>query len=321
MKRITVMMFLCLVLVFGLPVFAPASNFTEEYMQTAVGSDGSIVSNTGYAEGLTSSAPFVGTGKRESATGVNYGPVDIEAIRALPAISAPGSIETIIGADNRFRVNPISGGFAPRQTVLITFSAGRCSGFLIGSNTVITAGHCVHPGGGGSFYPKASYTIYPGYTGTSAPWGSCTAKSLHSVIGWTSSGLAAHDYGAIKLNCTVGNTVGWFGYWWTSLSSNLLNQNTVITGYPGDKPLTQWASVDQVRIVETNQLAYSNDTVGGVSGSPVWQDRPPGAPVASNGRYVMAIHAYGAATGSTVNRGTRITQLVFNNLTNWRNLP
>lgn len=238
---------------------------------------------------------------------------EFAALQALPGISGKLGAETIIGPDNRVRVNPTT-SFPARATVLITFSAGRCSGWLIGPNTVVTAGHCVHPGGGGSYYPKSSYRIYPGRNGGASPYGSCTAKWLASVVGWTVSGSDEYDYAAIKLNCSIGNTVGWYGFFWQT--GSLTGLPTTINGYPGDKPLTQWRSSDSVRVTQVRRVFYRNDTIGGVSGAPVWYNRP-GCGICS-----MAVHAYGTYNGppfSTNNHGTRITKAVFNNLIAWRN--
>ena len=82
-----------------------------------------------------------------------------------------------------------------------------------------------------------------------------------------SSGDDRYDYGAIKLNCSIGNTTGWYGYFWTSASLNGLP--TIINGYPGDKPLTQWRSSGLVRVTQAQRVFYQNDTLGGQSGAPV----------------------------------------------------
>ena len=119
-------------------------------------------------------------GRRES-------PTELDTLEALQAVSGPQGIEVIIGPDNRVRVNPTT-SLPARATVLVTFSAGRCTGWLINSNTVVTAGHCVHPGGGGSFYPPGSYRVYPGRNGSCSPYGSCTARTALHVIGWTVNG-------------------------------------------------------------------------------------------------------------------------------------
>lgn len=247
--------------------------------------------------------------------GIEESPQEIAKLLGLRAMAAPEGAESIIGPDNRVRVNPTT-SFPARATALVTFSAGRCTGWLIGANTVITAGHCVHPGGGGSFYPTSSYRVYPGRNGTASPYGSCTARWLASVTGWTVSGDDQYDYAAIKLKCSVGNTTGWYGFFWQAAS--LTGLPTTINGYPGDKPLTQWRSADSVRVTQARRVFYRNDTVGGVSGAPVWYNRP------GCGLCSMAVHGYGVYNGppfSTNNHGTRITQPVFNNFISWRNAP
>jgi glutamyl endopeptidase len=241
-------------------------------------------------------------------------PSETSALMAKRAVGAPLGQESIIGTDTRTLVRPTT-SYPARATVLITFSAGRCTGWLINANTVVTAGHCVHPGGGGSFYPTSSYLVYPGRDGTSSPYGSCTARWLASVNGWTANRDDRYDYGVVKLNCTIGNTTGWYGYF---TSASLTGLPTIINGYPGDKPLTQWRSTDSVRVTDTRRVFYQNDTLGGQSGAPVYYNR------SGCGICAMAVHAYGTYGSppfSTNNHGTRITQDVFNNLTAWKNAP
>jgi glutamyl endopeptidase len=239
---------------------------------------------------------------------------EFEELLRLPPASGKLGLETIIGADNRVLVSPTT-TFPARATVLITFSGGRCSGWMIGANTVVTAGHCVHTGGpGGSWHTEV--VVYPGRNGSSSPYGSCTARTLYSAAGWTQSSDDRYDYGAVKLNCSIGNTTGWYGFFWTNAS--LLNLPTTINGYPEDTQLTQMRSSDRVRATDTYEVFYENDTVEGMSGGPVYYNRS-GCPQCS-----MAIHTKGTYNGppfSTHNHGTRITQEVFNNLLAWENAP
>lgn len=235
---------------------------------------------------------------------------------SLEAVTAPVGVETIIPPDERVRVNPTT-TFPARAVALITFDGGRCTGWLYGKDIVATAGHCVHTGGSSGTW-RTNVRVYPGRNGSSSPYGSCSAKRLHSVNGWTNDRNQEYDYGAIKLNCSIGNTTGWFGYWWQSAS--LANLPSIISGYPGDKPLEQWKSTDTIRVSQTNKVFYQNDTVGGMSGAPVYYNRPSGSPFCS-GECGMAIHAYGLFNGApynTNNSGTRITEARFNNLKAWK---
>ena len=259
-----------------------------------------VTDSTLYLEGVT-----VSGSKRMTAA-------EFKQLSALPDPGAASNArEVIIGVDRRERVYTTD--FPSRARVLITFTGGRCSGNLINKNTVVTAGHCVHTGGsGGAWRQRTSYKVYAGANGSSTPYGYCTAKSLHSVTGWTSSNSEEYDYGAIKLNCTVGTTVGWYGYNTASPSS----APAVVGSYPGDKPLTQWIHGDKVRALTTNQLFYGNDTTPGSSGAGVWWD--------SNGAILIGVHAYGThGTGSHAlyNHGIRITSSVASNFSAWASLP
>lgn len=218
--------------------------------------------------------------------------------------------EVILGPDTRERL--YTRYYPARARVLVTFSGGRCSGALIGPNTVATAGHCIHTGGSKGRW-RRNVRVYPGANGRSKPYGSCAARSLHSVKGWTNGRKEQYDYGAIKLgSCKIGNRVGWFGF--TTAGPGGLP--ALVGGYPGDKPLTQWQGMDDVDAVSRRQVFYHADTTGGMSGSGVWYDR--------RGPYLIGIHAYGthgSGNHRRYNHGVRITRAVFNNLRRWKNLP
>jgi glutamyl endopeptidase len=171
---------------------------------------------------------------------------------------------------------------------------------------------------------RTNVRVWPAYNAGSAPYSSYPAQSLHSVVGWTNSSNEQYDYGGVNLNSTIGNTVGWYGIWWQTAS--LTNEPAIILGYPGDKSpaRSQWVAADKTRVTSTRQVFYKVDSAGGQSGSAVWEDRPAGSSFCSNGPCTYGIHAYGlhgASPHSTHNHGTRITEPVFNNLVNWRNLP
>ena len=278
---------------------------------TAVASDGSTyTAPEAYLSGVNS---FAGTG-----AAVNGAESAAPAESGTTATHGNGQ-ESIIGADSRVKITATT-SFPYRAVVHITRNgSGWCTGWMINANTVATAGHCVAPGGTGAFY-TGTFRVFPGRATGPRPRWPCTARRLNSVNGWVSSGDERYDYGALKLNCTVGNRTGWFGFWWQSAS--LTGLSTTTSGYPGDKAFgTMWRSADRVRATQERQIFYQNDTIGGQSGSPVYQNRAAGSSFCV-GQCSMAIHAYGlhgAAPHSTNNHGTRITQAVFNNLIAWRN--
>lgn len=226
--------------------------------------------------------------------------------------------ESVVGSDRRFRIYPQESGYPYRAVGLLTFTQGSgsftCTGWLISANTVATAGHCVHSGGSGGVW-STNVKFYPARNGASSPYGSCTGTRLHSVSGWTSSANDEYDYGAVRLNCSIGTSTGWLGRWWTTASQ--VNLPIVIVGYPGDKPSsTQWGGAGRVALSETRKTRYAIDTAGGQSGAPVIQADGSGV---CEGDCGIAIHAYAASGGN--NSGTRITQTVNSNLQSWIDRP
>jgi glutamyl endopeptidase len=244
--------------------------------------------------------------------------------------SAP---ESKIGAkDGRVQISPTT-TFPARATVEILFketSTGPtylCTGFFVGPDTVVTAGHCVHKGTGGAagFFVTNSYQLRPGRNGATVPY-TCPrgvvagARRLWTNTGWANGGGEARDYGAIHTTCALGETVGWYGYSNTQSLASLTNLSIHTRGYPGDKPSgTQWLSNNctesttfvQCKVAATGsrQIFYANDTFGGQSGSPVYRTSAPSVGGCA-GTCVYAIHAYGAHSGvsqhTTFNHGTRI---------------
>ncbi|MCA0176824.1 MAG: trypsin-like serine protease [Proteobacteria bacterium] len=227
--------------------------------------------------------------------------------------------ETVLGADRRLRYSPKESGYPYRAVGQVTFTQNGsnyiCSGWLIGSNTVMTAGHCVHSGGSGGAW-STNVKFYPGRNGSKSPFGGCSARTLYSQTGWTVSGSEGDDYGAIKLNCTIGNTTGSLGWWWTTASQAGLPM--LLLGYPGDKQSgTAWAAAARVEFSEAKKTRYKADTAGGMSGGVVVQADGSGV---CQGDCGIAVHAYGQDTLGT-NSGTRITQTVSNLMTYWRDTP
>jgi glutamyl endopeptidase len=233
--------------------------------------------------------------------------------------------ESVIGTDSRKKVINTK-TYPARATVQILFTdVGDgfdylCSGWLVNKNTVVTAGHCVVGETKLAFNKPATYRIIPGANGAARPYGSCRATKLFTNNAWFNNhNRDDYDYGAIKLDCNVGTTTGWYGYSKTVASGSAVT----VEGYPGDKPSgTQWKMGGKVTTLQARRVFYKVDTFGGQSGSPVW--RKIGTSCAACG---VAIHAYGIyGPGAptiyrTNNHGTRISTPVFQNITTWKNAP
>lgn len=225
--------------------------------------------------------------------------------------------ESVINWDSRTRSYTLN--YPTRAIVYIEYNGGHlCTGWLYGPNIIATAGHCLHTGGSsGSWRQARLYRVYPGRDGTASPWGSCGVTRMWSTVGWVSNGNFRYDYGAMRLDCSIGNTVGWFGMYDDAAP---LNHPAIIGGYPGDKPKDQWTSADKIRAATTEMLGYRMDTIGGHSGSPIWHDRSEA--LSANGAWAIGVHNYGVgAIGTNMNGAARLTAARISNYTSWRNAP
>lgn len=150
----------------------------------------------------------------------------------LQPIRPPGddfAAQSVIGEDTRQPVlNTTIFPYTAITFVASTFSGGTgaCSGWMISADTVATAGHCIHEGPGGDF--ATAVEVYPGRSGSYLPFGSCTASTLYTVSGWAEDGYVGYDYGAIKLDCTVGNSTGYFGFQTTPVDFAALRRSSAI---------------------------------------------------------------------------------------------
>lgn len=281
--------------------------------QTPVASDGSVVpsSESGTARaGLV--RPRQGTGPLPGLSSLERVSEPIKNKRS-PVATAE---RAVIGADGRIRINNTS-SYPYSAIAEITRIDGSgtwgCTGWFISKDTVATAGHCVHKGRGGTsgFYKPGNITVRPGRNGASTPYGSCKARRLYTVTGWSVDGSKNFDYGAIKLDCSVGKQTGTFGYFHTA--KGLTDRPIKIFGYPCDKPSGQmWGMAGSVQASSTYKVRYTIDTFGCQSGSAVYETR-------NDGPYAMAVHTY--YDGGGTNSATRITREVFNNLNNWGAAP
>lgn len=277
-----------------------------------------MVSNDGILPIISNPTNKIEKGNKGSASeesllvSLGANPIDINTdlatyLNNLPSLGKNGlTNKAIVGIDTRARV--YANTYPMRAITLITIQtgevSGKCTGWLINTNTVITAGHCVHQGKNGTWYPVEAYKIYPGYDGITAPYGQCSVKRLYSTVGWTENSSPEHDYAALKLNCAIGKTTGWFGF---GIYNTIKNLPAVIHGYPAEK-VGLWGAADVITQETDTRAYYKTDTSGGMSGSPVWYD-------SNYGPLSIAVHTY---QSGTLNSGTRINANVFKNLKNWK---
>lgn len=118
-----------------------------------------------------------------------------------------------------------------------------CSASMIKPGVVVTAGHCAAEFGQKKFH--SGWEFVPGYSKGYGPYGIWTVAEAYVLTSYydgtdscAQSGVVCADDVAVLVlntqkNAYVGNTVGWFGYWYGGgFTSGGLAEITQI-GYPG----------------------------------------------------------------------------------------
>lgn len=224
-------------------------------------------------------------------------------------------LEIVHGADDRVEVgDTLAYPWSATASLLITARDGSQwvgTGWFVGPQTLVTAGHCVYitnsPVRERNGWVLA-IQVMPGRHGTTLPFGAVTSSRFWTVRGWADDGDQEYDYGAIVLPTDLGTRVGTFGV--GVYDDDLLTDRVVnVAGYPADKrPGTLWYDARAVASTTASKIYYDIDTAGGQSGAPVYV-------VDDDARRIgVAIHAYG---GAVTNSGTRISASVFRNIQDW----
>lgn len=232
-----------------------------------------------------------------------------EAGSRIPITGTPAYFPTgagarpnsIVGEDDRYRV-PFTWLYPSSAVVYITLGGEHlCTGWMVSKDTLITAGHCLYDSASKDWYHDLEFS--PGADEKERPFG--TVKAAQT---WLSTAFIDHDdqkfdWGIVKLNSKIGYRTGWFGM--KTQEQPYLRTLANLRGYPGDKPSGQmWSTTGFIHQSNPFQLCYTMDTIGGQSGSPVYN------PFTFQ---VMAIHTYGVGYKSEegcpsyTNAGSRIT--------------
>ncbi len=216
--------------------------------------------------------------------------------------------ESVIGADGRQQVTNTT-QYPASAIGQIEFTQNGdsfiCTGWLIDPDFILTSGHCAYdptPTGGD---PIDAAQFFPGRNGASDPFGGCNVNGLFAKSGWRTKGKAKHDWAIMRLDCTIGNTVGTLGFFSVPGINQLDGKTGRVEGYPGDKPFgTHWKmSGTMAARTDASMIYYAIDTAGGQSGSPIMVANRPSC----GGPCGMGIHSYGAGGNPPLNSGPRIT--------------
>ncbi len=154
------------------------------------------------------------------------------------------------------------------------------SGVLIDPTHVITAGHNVHEGGGGSW--ASGILVVPAYKDGQASYGYASAVGLHTWGGWAVDGNFDYDMGVIDLDRPVGALTGWHGYGYDDDPSFYTGNTFYNPGYPAEPPydgqhMYYWyGNFDFTESTEGtwygNEVGIDRRAYGGQSGSGAYHE-------------------------------------------------
>lgn len=180
------------------------------------------------------------------------------------------------------------------------------SGAMVGSSTVLTAGHNVYD----PTYGWASRVeVTPG--GLESGYDTYTSYSFTSVTGWTEESNYEYDYAVIHLDDEPG--VGNFGVKAES-TTNLSDKRFYTYGYPGDKPKgTLWRTGGAFYTLIPNlnlRFSFHAYLTPGFSGGPVVEQ--------DDTSYVVGILSGGSTNGDEhYGMAVRVTNIVLEFVKNY----
>ncbi|MGD1993923.1 MAG: trypsin-like serine protease [Anaerolineae bacterium] len=250
--------------------------------------------------------------------------VDPPGGASMPGHFAPLETQRILPQDfNALSLvtNPSAWPWSVHVKLIRTFPTGivsECSGVLVDSKHVLTAGHCVY-----TFVSErcnspdtscwaSSIRVIPAYENGDAPFGETNFANLLAWTAWTVDQNFDWDIAMIELDRPVGAVTGWYGLGYQDDDTFFTGGNTFrSTGYPVESPydgqlMYTWSGTfDRV---ETYGLIHTDYSYGGQSGSGVYRD--------DSNRIVYGALSHGHdAIPETVY--TRITASSFTSFVDW----
>lgn len=202
---------------------------------------------------------------------------------------APDDYEkTIFGSDDRITVkNTSSFPYSAIAYMEVKGECGcswTCTGFMVNKDRLLTAAHCLVCTDHSKWADRI--TFYFGYknknnyaykyTGGWNAWVGDIFSDKEYSSDW--------DYGCMKLDKNVGDSVGWFGSWWGLSDSQLSSTYAYIAGYRDG--LLKYDS-GWIEPKDSRHITYRIDTVPGNSGGPIYTSDyyAIGINIANNGIY------------------------------------
>ena len=168
----------------------------------------------------------------------------------------------------------------PNRTVGKLFFTGNtggsfvCSASVLRPRIVVTAGHCVHRGSGGTGGFHRNFLFVPAFRDGAAPLGTFTPSFVGTTSQWATGGGGvpnAADFGMFEMNdragVKIGSTTGFLGFRTLSLIPN----HTTKLGYPCNIDACQkmqQVTSQSFRATSPNNVEYGSNARGGSSGGP-----------------------------------------------------
>jgi V8-like Glu-specific endopeptidase len=151
-----------------------------------------------------------------------------------------------------------------------------CSGGVLRPRLILTAGHCVHKGSGGSGGFFKSFLFVPAFHNGLAPYQAWNWRWVITTGSWATSGGSVPnkaDYAIIEVEDRqfggqtkrIGNVVGWYGW----RTNSLVNNHTKKIGYPGNHDrgrIMHQVDSEDFKSGGQNTRLYGSDMRGGSSG-------------------------------------------------------
>jgi hypothetical protein len=163
------------------------------------------------------------------------------------------------------------------------------SAAVVSKNVILTAGHCVHQGPGGSW--STNVTFYPSYP--LSPVLQFSYNYLAAWTAWTNDGNRAFDYGMIWVDNNPGDPLGWLGLLWNASTSG---RTWDAVGYPATpSPPFDGNTMDEARgtfapSATAGTIGLNNDNMEHGSSGGSWITDFNGAPNYANGLQSYHIH-------------------------------
>ena len=149
-----------------------------------------------------------------------------------------------------------------------------CSASVIRQRIVLTAGHCVHRGSGGTGGFHRNFEFVPAFRDRSAPLGIFTARRVGATSLWMTGGGVvpnAADFGMLEINDRGSVKIGGITGILAVKTLSLIPNHTTKLGYPcnlDNCQRMQQVTSQSKSATSPNNVEYGSNARGGSSGGP-----------------------------------------------------